>query len=63
EMNIQPLPPPPIVETADLNKEADSEPILNGYKGSYHSYSNGRNGHNGNGKTPTSRPGEKSTKP
>ncbi|MDB9517604.1 polysaccharide biosynthesis tyrosine autokinase [Roseofilum reptotaenium CS-1145] len=69
EMNIQPLPPPPIIETPDLNKEADSEPILNGYKGSYHSYSNGhnghngRNGHNGNGKTPTSRPGEKSTKP
>jgi len=61
EMNIQPL-PPPAIETPDLNAETDSEPTLNGYQGSYHPHTNGHNGHNGNGKAPTPRPGEKSTK-
>lgn len=62
DLNIGPLPPPPIVETPDLS-ETDSESILNGQNGSYASERNGHNGHNGNGngKTPTSKPGRKTT--
>jgi len=63
EMNIQPLPPPPIVETPDLNPSAESEPVLNGHNGKYDPYTNGHNGHNGNGKTPESKPGRKTTQP
>jgi hypothetical protein len=60
ELNIGPLPPPPIVETPDLNPETDPEPILNGQNG-HAPQNNGHNGHNGNGKTPISKPGRKTT--
>ncbi|MDJ1178820.1 lipopolysaccharide biosynthesis [Roseofilum sp. BLCC_M91] len=65
EMNIQPLPPPAIVETPDLNGDLESEAILNEGNGTHafpRNGHNGHNGHNGNGKAPTPRPGEKSTK-